>query len=197
MATHPIEDHVDITHPISEEGKWKTLQSEYLFKRPWLTVRRDQVQLPDGRINPEFYVLEYPDWINVIALTKEGKFVMERQFRYGLGKTCFELPAGVIEKGETPLEAARRELLEETGYGNGTWTEMLQLSGNPSTTNNLTHCFLAKDVEYLGEAHFDPTEDLKVYLLKEAQVWKLLTKGQFRQALMVAPLWHYFNLHKH
>lgn len=194
MATHPVEDHVAITHPISEEGKWKTLKSEYLFKRPWLTVRRDQVQLPDGRVNPEFYVLEYPDWINVIARTKDGKFIMERQFRYGLGKTCFELPAGVIEKGETPLEAARRELREETGYGNGTWTELLQLSGNPSTTNNLTHCFLAQDVEYLGEAQFDPTEDLKVYLLEEAQVRELLTKGQLRQALMVAPLWHYFNL---
>ena len=100
---------------ITEEGKWEVLDSEYLFRRPWLTVRHDTVRLPDGRINPEYYVLEYPDWINVLAITEDGKFVLERQYRHGLGKTCYEIPAGVIEKGETPLEAARRELQEETG----------------------------------------------------------------------------------
>ena len=66
---------------ITEEGKWETVDSEYLFRRPWLTVRRDKVRLPDGRINPEFYVLEYPDWVNVIAITEDGLFVMEKQFR--------------------------------------------------------------------------------------------------------------------
>ena len=95
---------------ISEDGKWDIINSEYLFRRPWLTVRHDQVRLPDGRINPEFYVLEYPDWVNVIAITEDGMFVLERQYRHGLGKTCYEIPAGVIEKGETPLEAAKREL---------------------------------------------------------------------------------------
>ena len=98
---------------ITEEGKWKVLKSEYLFNRPWLTVRRDCVELPDGRQNPEFYVLEYPDWVNVIAITEDGQFVMERQYRHGLGKTCFEIPAGVMEKGETPLDAAKRELVDE------------------------------------------------------------------------------------
>ena len=93
---------------VSEDGKWETVSSEYLFRRPWLTVRRDQVRLPDGRINPEFYVIEYPDWVNVIAITEDGRFVMERQFRHGLGKTCYEIPAGVIEEGETPLEGTGR-----------------------------------------------------------------------------------------
>lgn len=65
---------------INEDGKWKIIKSEYLFRRPWLTVRRDCVELPDGRQNPEFYVMEYPDWVNVIALTEDGKFVMERQY---------------------------------------------------------------------------------------------------------------------
>ena len=118
---------------ITEEGKWETVSSEYLFRRPWLTVRHDQVRLPDGRINPEFYVLEYPDWVNVIAVTQDGKFVFERQYRHGLGKTCYEIPAGVIESGETPLEAAKRELLEETGYGEGDWSLLMTISGNPST----------------------------------------------------------------
>ena len=81
---------------ITEDGKWETVSSEYLFRRPWLTVRKDAVRLPDGRINPEFYVLEYPDWVNIIAIDENGRYVMERQFRYGLGKTCYEIAAGVI-----------------------------------------------------------------------------------------------------
>ena len=105
----------NIEKAVGDDGKWETVSSEYLFRRPWLTVRHDQVRLPDGRINPEFYVLEYPDWVNVIAVTEDGEFVMERQYRHGLGKTCYEIPAGVMEKGETPLEAAQRELKEETG----------------------------------------------------------------------------------
>ena len=104
-----------------DEKKWKILKSEYLFQRPWLTARRDHIQLPDGRENPEFYVLEYPDWVNVIAITKDGQFVMERQYRHALGKTCYELPCGVMEQGEEPLEAVKRELMEETGYGGGEW----------------------------------------------------------------------------
>jgi len=90
---------------ITEDKKWKILSSEYLVQRPWLTARRDVAELPDGRINHEYYVLEYPDWVNIIALTKDGKIVMERQYRHALGNTCYELPCGVIEAGETPLEA--------------------------------------------------------------------------------------------
>ena len=98
-----------------DDKRWTVLESEYLFRRPWLTARRDKVQLPNGNINPEFYVLEYPDWVNVIAVTEDGRFIIERQYRHGIGSTGWEIPAGVCEKGETPEQAARRELLEETG----------------------------------------------------------------------------------
>lgn len=168
------------------------LDSEYLFRRPWLTVRHDKVRLPDGRINPEYYVLEYPDWINILAITEDGKFVFERQYRHGLGKTCYEIPAGVIEKGETPLEAAKRELQEETGYGEGEWSPLMTISGNPSTTSNLTHCFLARGVKKISGQHLDATEDITVCLLDESQVKDLLESDQIRQALMAAPLWKYF-----
>ena len=177
---------------ITEKGKWKILKSEYLFRRPWLTVRRDCVELPDGRQNPEFYILEYPDWVNVIAITDDGQFVMERQYRHGLGKTCFEIPAGVIEKGETPLEAAKRELIEETGYGEGEWKEIMSVSGNSSTTNNISHCFVAKGVKKIGMQPLDRTEDLEVVLLDRSQVWDLMVNDQVKQALMAAPLWRFF-----
>ena len=182
----------DIDNAINEDGKWETISSEYLFRRPWLTVRHDKVRLPDGRINPEFYVLEYPDWVNIIAITENGEFVMERQYRHGLDKTCYEIAAGVVENGETPLEAARRELEEETGYGGGEWKELMLISGNPSTTSNLTHCFLAEGVKKVSVQHLDSTEDLSVCLLSLDQVRQLLVHDKIRQALMAAPLWKYF-----
>ena len=178
---------------ITEEGKWEVLKSEYLFERPWLTVRKDCVRIPNGQVNDEFYVLEYPDWINVIAVTEEGEFVLERQYRHGLGKTCYEIPAGVIEEGESPLEAARRELMEETGYGEGEWREFMTLSGNSSTTNNYSHCFIATNVRKLSDRqHLDRTEDITVCLLSRNQVLDLLLNDQIKQSLMAAPLWRYF-----
>lgn len=117
---------------------------------------------------------------------------MERQFRYGLGKTCYEICAGVMENGETPLQAAQRELLEETGYAGGRWSKLMELSGNSSTTNNITHCFLATDVEKVSGQELDPTEDLSVVLMSMEDVRELLEKDQIKQSLMAAPLWRYF-----
>ena len=177
---------------INEEKKWKIISSEYLVQRPWLTARRDVAELPDGRVNQEYYVLEYPDWVNIIAITKDGQMIMERQYRHALGKTCYELPCGVIEDGETPLEAAQRELLEETGFAGGEWQEWMTLSPNPATSTNLAHSFLATGVEKVSGQHLDATEDIDVYLLDQDYVRDLLANNQILQALMAAPLWKYF-----
>ena len=82
---------------------WKVLFSEYLIKRPWLTARRDKVLLPNGKIIPEYYVLEYPDWVNIIAVTKDNQIVIERQFRHGVDSTNYEIPSGVMEKGDVVI----------------------------------------------------------------------------------------------
>ena len=96
---------------------WKVLRSEYIAREPWFTARRDEVQLPNGNVIPTYYVLEYPAWICVIALTKEGGMIMERQYRHGIGRVDYELCAGVVDPTDaSPLEAAKRELLEETGF---------------------------------------------------------------------------------
>lgn len=177
----------------NDSHKWKTLKSDIIVNRPpWLTVRHDVVELPDGRINPEFYVLEYPDWVNVIAITEEGKYVMELQYRQGLGQTCHEICAGVIEPGETPEEGGRRELLEETGYTGGEWTHLMTISGNASTTSNLTHCFVARGVRRTADRHLDSTEDIDVVLMDEDEVFALLKDDKVKQSLMAAPLWRWF-----
>ena len=172
--------------------KWKKLSSEYLIKRPWLTARRDQVELPDGRIVPEYYVLEYPDWVNVIAITKDGQFVMERQYRYGANSVNFEIPCGVMEEGETPLKAAQRELQEETGYGGGNWRELMCISANPTSMTNKTYCFVAEGVEKMAGQNLDSTEDLEVHLLSHDKVLSLLKNNEIIQSLMIAPLLKYF-----
>ena len=177
-----------------KDTKWKILSTEYLIKRPWLTARRDKVELPDGRIIPEYYVLEYPDWVNVIAITKDGKYVMERQYRHALGVTCYELPCGVMETGESPIEAAKRELLEETGYSGGEWQELMTISANPSTMTNITHCFLAIGVEKTSEQNLDATEELTVHLLDHETVRSLVEKGELMQSLMIAPLLKHFSM---
>lgn len=177
----------------NEDKKWKVLDREYLIKRPWLTARRDKLELPDGRIMDEYYVLEYPDWVNVIAITKEGEFVMERQYRHALGVYSTELPCGVIEKGEEPIEAAKRELLEETGYSGGTWSKLMTLSPNPGSMSNMAHCFLALGVEKTSEQSLDENEELTVHLMSKNEVKSLLDNGGICQALMVAPLYRYFS----
>lgn len=116
-----------------ENRKWKVLKSEKLLnKGTWMNLRQEKVQLPSGAIVPEWFILEFPDWVNVIAITEDGEFVMEDQYRHAIGETHYELVAGVVDPGETPLEAAMRELDEETGYGGGEWSLFMKLSPNPT-----------------------------------------------------------------
>lgn len=171
--------------------KWQTLASEYLFCRPWLTARRDTVGLPDGRINDEYYVLEYPDWVNVIAVTSDGLFVMIEQYRHGIDEVIIELCAGVVEPGEDTETAARRELLEETGYTGGEWRLLNKICQNPSTCNNYTFCYLAEGVTKTSQQHLDATEDIAVRLMTEDEVMQMLQNDEMKQALMATPLWHY------
>ncbi|MBR4243660.1 MAG: NUDIX hydrolase [Bacteroidaceae bacterium] len=174
---------------------WKVLKSEYLFKRPWLTARRDTCQLPDGRIMDEYYVLEYPTFINVIAITKDDEMVLVRQYRHGLGRTCFELVAGCVEEGEDPMVAAQRELLEETGFSGGEWTETMCYSCNASAMNNLSHSYLAVGVERTDTQHLDANEDIEVYTFPKDEVHQMLLRGDFMQASMIAPLYKFFAEH--
>ena len=179
-----------------KDMKWKTLSQKYLIEKPWLTARVDKVELPTGAIIDEYYVLEYPDWVNTIAITKDGMFVFVRQYRYAIGKTVNELCAGVIEKGEDPMDAAKRELMEETGFGGGKWQKWMTISANPSTHTNLTHCYLATDVERMDVQHLDKGEDIEIRLFSREEVMEMLEKGEIWQSLMAAPLWKYFAKEK-
>lgn len=179
-----------------EIKKPEIIQSEYIIRRPWLTARCDKLLMPNGKINPEFYVLEYPSWVNVIAITNDERYVMVRQYRHGLNTISTELCAGVVEEGEEPIDAAKRELLEETGYTGGTWELQCIISGNPSTTNNLTYCYLATGVTLTDTQHLDETEDIEVLTLSREELLQLMTDDHMKQSLMLTPLWRHFYMLK-
>ena len=175
---------------------WQVLESEYLFKQPWLTARREHVKLPTGAEIKDFYVLEYPEFCNVIAITKDGRFLMERQYRHAQHLTAIEIPAGCVEPGEDPMEAAKRELYEETGYAGGEWSKLMTISPNAGACTNYSHTYLAIGVEKVSTQHLEASEDIKVLLLDRDEVWRMPQNDEFHQAMMAAPLWKYFALEK-
>ena len=131
-------------YPRLDNRPWRVVKSENILRiGPWLSVRQECVELPSGTQIPTWFILEFPDWINVIAITKDGKMVMEDQYRHALGETHYEIVAGVVDPGETPLQAAQRELSEETGYEGGEWQLFMTLSPNPTNHNNRSYTFLA------------------------------------------------------
>jgi len=171
---------------------WKVLSREYLSRKFWYTVRVDKVELPNGSVIPEYWVNEYVPWVNVVAVTTDDEVLLIRQYRHGLGEVHFEIPAGTTDPGETSLEAAaRRELLEETGYGGGRWSPLVTLSANPALQNNLTHTFLAEGVVRLAEADPGADEDLRLHPVSIGDLEQLLDEGAFIQALHTAPLLKY------
>ncbi|MGV3529469.1 MAG: NUDIX hydrolase [Flavisolibacter sp.] len=165
--------------------KWKVLESEYLHKEPWLTVRKDKCEMPDGRIVPEFYVNEYPDWVNAVALTKSGEVLLVKQYRHGMGEESVEIPGGVVDEGETWQDAMHRELMEETGHKFESLHYLAKVSANPSTTNNFTHLFLATGGEKVAEPNLDHLEHLEVMIVSLDELKDLVKQNKIMQSLHV------------
>jgi ADP-ribose pyrophosphatase len=165
--------------------KWKVLASEYLHKQPWLTIRKDKCELPNGNIVPAFYVNEYPDWVNVLCITEEGKAVMVKQYRHGINSIEIELPGGVAEQGESPEEAVKRETLEETGYEFNNIKYLGKICANPSTTNNFTHMFVATGGKKVADQKLDDTEEVEVVLMSMNEVKELVKENKMAQSLHV------------
>lgn len=174
--------------------KWKVLESVYLHREPWLTVRKDKCEMPNGKIVPAFYVTEYPEWVNALAFTKDGKVVMVKQYRHGIEQESIEIPGGVVEENETWQEGVERELLEETGYKFEKLEYLGKISANPSTTNNFMHMFLATGGEKVAEQKLDEVEDLEVLIMTLDEVKQLVKENKIVQSLHVNcimyALWH-------
>jgi len=167
---------------------WKILGSKYLYKTNSVALRIDQCEVNNGTIF-EPYVLECGTWVNVIALTKKKEVILEKQYRHGVGQVMLEIPAGVMDnEDESPLQAAQRELLEETGYTSEQFIEVGKVYPNPATHNNLTYSFLALDVEKVGQQHLDETEEIEVSLIPLDELVSLAKEGSLPQSLHISAL---------
>ena len=167
---------------------WEILKSRYLLEREWMNVREDRIRLPDGRELEEFHVIEYPDWSCIYCTTESGEAVLVEQYRHGIGRFSLELPAGEICKGETPLEAAQRELLEETGYEATEWTFLGRCAPNPSKQTSHAHLFLARGARLVGCQNLDDTEEITVRLLDPAKLLELTHSGEITHGIHVAAI---------
>jgi ADP-ribose pyrophosphatase len=172
------------------ELKWKTCSSTYIHKGPWATLRSDKCEMPDGRIVDEYYVLEYPNWVNAVAITEDNKVLMVRQYRHAANLVSLEIPGGVIEPDEAPEAAMRRELLEETGYRFDDVELISTVYANPSTANNKTFCYLAKGGKKVREQDLDEHEELIIEEYTIAEVKQLLAENKIAQALHCTGLFY-------
>lgn len=169
---------------------WEKLERRKVFGGEIYTVYRERSRcLEDGREH-EFDILESVDWVNVVALTPAGNLLLVRQFRHGTGELTVEIPGGMIDHGETPEQAARRELSEETGYQAEHWEALGMVEPNPAFQTNRTYTFLARAAVPAGRQHLDENERIEVLEWPLGNVWRLVENGTIRHALVICALFH-------
>ena len=167
---------------------WKLLEKEYLVDAPWLKVAKEKCQLPNGKVIDDFYTLWQPDWVLILARTAEGKWIMTEQYRHGSGQIALEFPAGILDKGESPEQAALRELQEEVAFC-GTHENVKYLGVypvNPDRHRGKFHVVFIDNVVKGGSTHFDSTEDIESRELSDEELQKKIADGTFNHPLQIA-----------
>lgn len=170
---------------------WKPVDEAVTLETPVFRVLTRRMQSPDEQITDDFYILDAPDWVNVVALTKDGEFIFVNQYRFGTGALSLEVPGGVVDQGESHRTAAVRELLEETGYVSESWRQLGVLAPNPALNTNRCGIWLATDCSYLQNGGHDRSEFIRVELLGHRDMVKAMSDGTIHHALAVAALGMY------
>ena len=166
---------------------WRRLWSQPLGDFKIFTVRRDRIVSPRTSEEHDFYVLDGADWINVIALTPEKRILLVEQYRHGTESFTLEIPGGAVDQRDaSPLDAARRELLEETGHAADAWEDLGFVHPNPAIQSNRCFTFLARGCRRVAEPSFDPGEDIEVVEAGREEVREMLRDGRISHSLVVA-----------
>lgn len=174
--------------------KEKRLDSCYAFKGRIINLRVDTVRLPNGRTSTR-EVVEYAGAVTIVALDDERQVLLVRQYRYAVGSELIELPAGKLEAGEDPLECAKRELTEETGYRAREWHPLLRFYSTPGFTSEYMHLFLARGLEQ-GEQSPDEDEFVEVMKVPLDEALRMVDRGEIRDSKSIVGLLtaaRYFN----
>lgn len=146
----------------SELRPWTVRSSSYLFDRPFLRIRNDTVELPDGTIISDYFVRESRGFVIIAALTTERDVILVRQYKHGIARITLELPAGMIDANEAPAACAVRELAEETGYVGDPPQLLRSLAADPTSSNAVFHVFLIENAVRKFEQSLDTTEAIVV-----------------------------------
>lgn len=165
---------------------WDRLASRYDADLVLFKTRFDQMRHPVSEQVLERLVLESVDWVNCVAIDRDGRHVMIRQYRFGVSATTLETPGGMVDAGEGHGDAARRELLEETGYGGGTWHYLGAVEPNPAIHNHLCHHWLARGVELQAEQDPGEGEHIAVELMDGLHVVEAARSGEIKHALALS-----------
>lgn len=168
------------------DRSWKLISSQQLSAHRIFTLHADRYRLePEGREN-DFFKLEAPDWINIIPITLERQVVLVRQFRHGVRDVTLEIPGGMVDPGESPHDAAVRELLEETGYAAANVRELGWVWPNPAIQTNRCYTYLGTGAVSSAEARPDPYERIEVTLCPLREIPRMIREGEIRHALVVS-----------
>ena len=175
--------------------RWETVSEKDIGNFRIFSLREKLAKSPrTGKKHP-FIILEGNDWINIIAKTTDGKIVMVKQYRFGTSKFELEIPGGVIEKDESPIEAGIRELREETGFVGNMHKYLGHVDPNPAFQANKSHTVLIENCQKLEEQELDPGEDIETEILSEKRVRKLIDKGKIRHSLVISAF-RLYDIHK-
>ena len=168
---------------------WTRASSREIADCRVFKVREDTSRRDSDGSEATFFVVENPDWSNVVAITKDRDVVLIEQFRHGVEGMVIEIPGGMVDEGEDPLAAASRELTEETGYTPGKIVEIGKSFPNPAIQNNTIHHFLALDCEKTTESAFDDHESISTHLLPLSKLDSLVHNGDIAHSLAITAIY--------